>query len=440
MPVMKNTPKIFMIAFSLLWLSARISPAQQILSWEDCLREARENNPDLISAAESVNLQKAGKDITASGLYPQTSASVNASTSKTSTTGSSGDTTSATSDSYSYGVSGTQLIFDGFKSVNDLRAASEDVQAAQYAYRFTSSEVRLKLRRAFINLLRAQELTRVAEEIAKIRKDNLVLITLQYQAGLEHKGAQLTAEANAAEANFEVSQARRNVEFVQRQLTKELGRREFTPIAVRGEFAVTEAAREKPDFEELVKNNPSVLQAAAKENAGAFGVKSAYGNFAPRISGSASASRKSSHWPPEDDQWTVGLGVSLPLFEGGLKAAQVSQAQAAYQQAVADGRSLRDTAIVNLEQAWADLQDAIETVDVQNKSLAASEERAKIAQAQYSTGFISFDNWIIIENDLVSAKKAYLEAQANALLAEADWIQAKGETLEYAKQENSIYP
>jgi len=70
---------------------------------------------------------------------------------------------------------------------------------------------------------------------------------------------------------------------------------------------------------------------------------------------------------------------------------------------------------------------------VKEKSRAAAIERAKIAEAQYSTGFTTFDDWIIIENALVDAKKAYLEAQASALIAEADWIQAKGETLEYAQ-------
>jgi hypothetical protein len=44
---------------------------------------------------------------------------------------------------------------------------------------------------------------------------------------------------------------------------------------------------------------------------------------------------------------------------------------------------------------------------------------------------MNFDNWIIIEDELVRAKIAFLQAEANALLAEANWIQAKGETLEY---------
>jgi outer membrane protein TolC len=123
----------------------------------------------------------------------------------------------------------------------------------------------------------------------------------------------------------------------------------------------------------------------------------------------------------------------MPIFEGGLRLAQVSKAQAAYRQAEADERSKRDSVVVTLEQAWADLQDAIGTVEVQHKSLEATGERSKIAEAQYSAGFIDFDSWTIIEDNLVKAKKSFLDARANALLAEANWIQAKGETLEYAR-------
>jgi outer membrane protein TolC len=111
--------------------------------------------------------------------------------------------------------------------------------------------------------------------------------------------------------------------------------------------------------------------------------------------------------------------------------AQVTQAQALLNQLKENERSTRDAAVLALEQTWAQLKDSIDNVGVQDKSLKATEERSRIAQAQYSTGFISFDNWIIIEDNLVKAKKALLEAQANKLYAEANWIQAKGETLEY---------
>ena len=424
-----KTAAIFLIiiCLSAAWLGKL--QAEEMLTWQACLAEAKKNHPDLIFAAESINEEKAGKAIAASGLYPQIEAALGASTAETEASGGSKTTT----DSYSYGLSGNQLIFDGLKTINEIKTAGQNLKVAEENYRFVSSGIRLDLRTAFVNLLKTQELVRVAEDIVKIRRDSLMLITLRYESGLEHRGALLTAQANLAEAEFALAQAKRDIEFIQRQLTKEMGRREFKPLFVKGDFIVRETAKEKPDFQDIVKKHPSVLQAAYRKNSAALGVKSAYGNFAPEISGSASTGKSSTHWPPENDRWSLGLSLNMPIFEGGLKTAQLSQAKALYNQAEVNALSIRDAAIVNLEQAWVALQDAIETVQVRVKSLEATVERSRIAEAQYSTGFINFDNWIIIENDLVSAKKNYLQAQANALLAEAGWIQAKGETLEYAQ-------
>jgi len=84
-----------------------------------------------------------------------------------------------------------------------------------------------------------------------------------------------------------------------------------------------------------------------------------------------------------------------------------------------------------LEQNWTGFLDAIDNVKVQKKFLTAAIERARIAEGQYSLGLIQFDSWTIIEDSLVKAKKTFIDAEASALLAEAGWIEAKGETLEY---------
>jgi outer membrane protein TolC len=424
--------KIFPIVLVFLFISYRPVIAEGVLSWQECIKEAAKNNLNLISAQEGVKESQASKTITASGLWPQIDGSAGVTRTGTETTSATtGITTKKTSNSYSYGVSGSQLIFDGFKTINEVNTAAENIKAATEGYRFTSSEVRLNLRTAFINLLKAQELVGVAEEILKIRKDDLELITLRYQSGLEHEGALLTAESDVAQANFELSQAKRDVELAQRQLTKEMGREEFIPISVKGEFVVGDTVKENPDYDAIVKNNPSLLQAVARKNAALFSIKSAYANFSPQLSGNVGTDKTGSNWPPKDEGWSAGLSVTIPIFEGGLRTAQVSQAKALYRQAEANERSTKDSAIVSLAQTWADLQDAVETVDVQHKALDAATKRSEIAEAQYSTGFITFDNWTIIEDNLVTAKKSFLNAQADMLLAEANWIQAKGETLEY---------
>ncbi|MFA6217752.1 MAG: TolC family protein [Candidatus Omnitrophota bacterium] len=422
---------VFCASVLLVFAHALFVQAQEVLTWQDCLREAQKNHPDLISAHEFVKQTEAAKSISKSALAPQVNASLDASRSMT-TTSASSNKTKKTANSFQYGASASQLLFDGEKTNNEVSSAGENIKAAQYNFSFISSEVRLRLRTAFIDLLKAQELLNLTQEIYSIRRSNLELITLRYESGMEHKGALLTAQANLAQSEFEITQNKRAFEVAQSQLTKEIGRNGFSLIKVLGDFNVHDAVLEKPDLEALAGKHPSLGKSIAQKNSASFSIKAAQANYFPQLSIQAAANRTGARFLPQNDQLDAGLVLSFPLFEGGLRSAQVAQAKAIYNQAEADQRSTRDSIIVGLQQSWAALQDALETVAVERKFLAAVEERSKIAEAQYSLGLIQFDTWTIIEDDLVSRKKVFLNAEANALLAEAYWVQAKGEILEYA--------
>lgn len=418
----KSLP-IFLLFLS---LTPNALSAEEILNWEDCVKEAKRNHPDLISAAEKLNQAKANKTITTSNLLPQISSNISETTSKTAA--------KKQTDTYSYGVTGKQLLFDGLKTPFDIAAALENIKSAQYNYEVTSSNVRLRLRIAFIELLRAQELLNITEDIAKHRKQNLELVKLRYEAGREHKGALLTAQADSAQAEFEVAQAKRNIDLVQRRLTKELGRAELIPIRAKGDFGITYSDRGKPNFERLADSPPFLQELIAQKEAARFGLKSAKAAFFPQVYATASTGRTALYWPPDKAEWSAGISLSLPLFEGGSRIAEVSKAKAVLNQAQADERSGRDSVLLTLEETWTELQDAIDRVQVQQQFLEATQERSKITQAQYSTGLISFDDWTIIEDALVRAKKSFLDTQANASIAQAYWIQAKGGALDYVQE------
>lgn len=406
--------------------------AGEPMTWQDCVREAAQNHPDLISSSEKLKQARADKTIIQSAVLPQISSDV----SKTRTgikakNETAGVTTSSTNDTYSYGISGQQLLFDGFKTFHDIGAASATLTAYQYDYAVTASNIRLDLRTAFAGLLRAQKLVSITEDIALRRKQNVQLVKLRYEAGREHRGSLLTAEADLAQAELEVTQARRNVALAQRQLTKELGREKFVPVNVTGNFETIEMNQDRPDFEKLADTTPFLNELMARKEAAQYGFKSAKADFFPQIYVNGSFGRSASYWPPDGEQWSAGVTLSFPLFEGGSRIAKVSKAKAQLNQAEADERSGRDSILFTLEGSWTEFQNARDKISVQRKYLQAAEERAKIASAQYSTGLISFDNWIIIEDSLVSSQKAFLDSQANMLVTEANWIQAKGGILEY---------
>jgi len=413
--------------------------AETVMEWIECVKEAKDNNPNLTSAAEKVKQEKAAKEITRSALLTQITGTASEETSKSPSSSSSGATVATTSTSkapttYDYGLDGSQLLFDGFKTSYNLSGAERNIIAARYNYDVTSSNVRLNLRSAFVDLLSSQELLNVTQQIEARRKQNLELVKLRYEGGREHKGSLMTAEADLAQASFDVRQAARAIYISQRNLTKQLGRKLFSPMSAKGELKVDDSSAIMPDFENIAETTPLLQQLIAKKESAKFGLKSAYADFFPQVYATASIGNTNTDAFPDKNQWSVGTSLTFPFFDGGNRIAAVSKAKAVLGQANEDERSGRDGVIFTLSDTWVKLKNAIENVTVKRKYLEATEVRSRIAEAEYSLGLMSFDNWIIIEDNLVSGKKTLVSAQQAALTAEANWIQAKGGTLDYDKK------
>ncbi|HWR01616.1 MAG TPA: TolC family protein [Chlorobaculum sp.] len=397
--------------------------AYETLTWEQCLAEAAAHHPDLQSAAQSILQTEAQHDIVKGGLLPSVSASAGGDRSVSNV--------AAPFGSWSYGLNASQLLFDGAKTCNLVNAASENTKASRYSMAKVSSSTRLALRTAFVQLMTAQKQVVLAAEIAAKRRQNLRLIGLLYQSGTENIGSKSKANADLAQAEFEVAQAKRGLEMAQVVLNTELGRESFRPIMASGQFAASEVTATLPDFDRIVRDNPVYLNQIAQKESSRFSLEAARSAFMPSVSVSAGVGNSSfTQFPPDRTNWQVDVNVSVPIYQGGTGKATVAKAKAVLNQLTYDEKSIYFSLMRSLEQAWKNFLDASDNVSVQKKYLDAANERARIADAQYNSGLVSFNEWTIIEDNLVNAKKSYLNAQSNLLITEANWVQAKGGTLE----------
>ena len=84
------------------------------------------------------------------------------------------------------------------------------------------------------------------------------------------------------------------------------------------------------------------------------------------------------------------------------------------------------TGLIKLKQAHAAFIEAHQKMEVDRAFSEATLAREKIARAKYNNGLLTFDNWDIIENDLINRQKASLQSQRDRVIAEAAWEQAQG--------------
>lgn len=95
-------------------------------------------------------------------------------------------------------------------------------------------------------------------------------------------------------------------------------------------------------------------------------------------------------------------------------------------QSLAVLRSSDNSALYTLVQTHSALMSAIEAVGVNQATVAAQKVRSEIGEGQYSDGLISFTDFNLIENDLVTAEKQELQSRRDAVIAEANWEYAQG--------------
>ena len=413
---MKARVYLALLLFSLLALPLYGADS---LTWQQCVSETREAHPDLASALALLQQAEADTRITKGGIFPKLSLGLSSQERGVANAGS--------SSLFSYSLSAQQLLFDGGKTSSQVAGSKEAIKAAQNNYSAVSANVRFALRSAFTALLKAQNLVGLTVEIAERRQKNVRLITLRYQGGRENIGSLRQAEADLAQATFEVAQAERGLVLARTTLASALGRDLRQPVTVKGAFTASFLTSQKPELAPLAKKHPLYLQLDASSRAAQYEFDAARHAFFPQLYLTSSVGRSTpDRWDFDGVDWSTGVTLSLPIYEGGSGGGRAAKAQAVARQRNAQQKSGYLQILDVLEQSWKDFQDARQMVVVRKKFLDAAVERATIATAQYSNGLISFNDWVLIEDNLVSAKKGFLNAGADMLIAEAQWIQSKG--------------
>lgn len=124
--------------------------------------------------------------------------------------------------------------------------------------------------------------------------------------------------------------------------------------------------------------------------------------------------------------WSIGPSLSLPLFTAGRTAAEVSQAEAAYEEALAEYRQAVLAAFRDVEDALAQIVLWNEQAVAQAEALASAGRVAAMAKARYEAGAVSYLEPVDAERNLLRQERRQAELTGRRLAARVRLIKALG--------------
>ena len=400
--------------FGLILLFKVIPAVAETVGWQSCVTETTQNNSELRASEEVLRASQDTSRAAYSGFLPQVNASVSATKSN-----------GVPDESYATTLSASQNLFSGLQDKAKVDQSAANTRAAEAQLRATKAKISYDLKSAFAALVFAQDSVKLQGDILNRRKENLRLVELRFESGRENKGSLLLSQAYLAQSKLDSLQAKNDLRVAQSDLARVLGRDDDADLSTTDQIPVTDVKSDL-DFKTIALATPDYQQSMAQESASEAGLTLARSGFFPSLGVSASYGRQDQDWLPQTKRWSLGATLSIPLFSGGKDYFATRSAAASFASASASRANVDRNLVTKLRQAHSAWLESIEKLKVDQSFLEASQMRAEIARKQYSNGLVMFQDWDLIENDLISRQRAVLNSQKARVLSEASFEQAQG--------------
>jgi outer membrane protein len=198
------------------------------------------------------------------------------------------------------------------------------------------------------------------------------------------------------------------------------------------------------DFMKILENNAAinfnnatnadmVLASSQLEGAQAD-QKTAYADFLPKVSGSADYGRSGESPSNGSNTYTVGLAVSVPIWEGGSQQAKLKEVNGEIKE---DQENLLDTSQqeqVNIAKARVAIVEAEDLKQAKAQERQTAQRALRIALHAQEIGSGTVLEVIQAKADLATAEDEYNEAQATWVMSHIDLLHAQGRLRDLIKK------
>jgi outer membrane protein len=387
-------------------------------------------NVDVASARVEESRAPYLPQVAASAQYQRTTGNIpvrpgyNSSNAAQSAANTTANTQSATWDptfnSYTFGASASQLIYDFGQTSERWRSSEANVASAVNSERATQIQIVSTVRKAYFQARAQKDLVAVASDAVKNQQRHLDQINGLVEHGMRPEIDRVTAETNVANAQVQFIAAQNAFVLACAALDQSIGLSAsagYQPAEDEMGAVPEENASIERLLEIALRDRPELAAFAEQRKAQEHLVGAANGAYGPSLSAQASVTEQGIALDHLTPNWWIGALLSWQILQGGATTGQVHEAKATLRVIQAQEDAFKLSVRIDVEQSSLAVQAARATLAAAGLALTNARRQLDLAESRYTVGMGSVIE--LGDSQVVATQAAAQEVNARYTLASA---------------------
>jgi outer membrane protein len=409
-----------------LTLAARSAAAESL---QDALAKAYQTNPQL--NAERARQRGTDENVpqALAGYRPQIVASLGAGLQAVRNLLPDNNVQTATLRPWTIGVTVSQVLFNGFKTANNVRVAEFQVMSGRESLRNAGQGVLLDAATAYMNVTANAALYEAQRTNVQVLREILATTKRRLDAGdvtptdtaqAEARLNRGLADLNAAEVTLAISKE------VYAQVIGQAPSQLLPAAPVDHLLPVTQVA----SIETARHEHPAILGASYDVDVAQTTIRVAEGSLLPTASVQASASRSvqtdSSLTTTASDQASILGQINVPIYDGGTAASQTRQAKEMASQSRLVLEQVRNQARTAVVSAWVSNEGTKIALKAAESEVRAADIALQGVRREAQGGQRTTIDVLNAQQDLTNARSRQIMSQRDRVIASYTLLSAVG--------------
>ncbi len=333
-------------------------------------------------------------------------------------------------ENYDLGVTGQYTLWDNGQREANFSQAKERRNATINRNEQTKQNLIFQVTQAYYNVLKAQELVKVDQEILARSLENTDRVRAFVEAGIQIEADVATAQVREANDELSLLNDQNALEIAMASLPRIMGLDPATLVTV-AEDADYELYRQKGQIEVLNMSVDEAIQTAFETRPEFKELQSTIKRLEwdltlarldrlPRLNAEYNYNVNLDDYLHERENftdfrsWEVRTTLSFPIFDGGVTKRRVEAAALSLEQVREDASDLERSIALEVRQSYLNLRRAERAVEISNTQVRNAELSLQVIRGR-------FEQELSILLELLNAQTEFAQALTNQVRAFYDY-------------------